>query len=395
MASPRTFDLRLEDLPLERGGVVAEHHARLWWWGPARDLPALEARAHLLTEAEAQDQGQVVVQRVTPRAARRGGPPLDAEVPTVLLVHALTGSARAGGPGGWWEPLIGPGRVLDPERVRILCLNNLGSCYGSSGPLDAGFPAAASLTTVDQARAVALALDALGVGPLALAAGGSLGGMIALCLAALAPGRVQRLLPIGAAAAASAWVVGFNHVQREVLRLDPDRGLAVARQLAMLTYRSEASLELRQRRGLPLEPGAPGSYRVQGYLEHQGASLRARFHPRSYLALLDAMDSHDLLGGPLRLSAIRASTLVVDIDTDALFTPAQSELLAQALADGGAAAERGTLHSVHGHDGFLLDFEPMAALVARALALPAPAAPRPLSGWALPASPARPLERAP
>jgi homoserine O-acetyltransferase len=200
--------------------------------------------------------------------------------------------------------------------------------------------------------------------------------MIALSLAALFPERVQRLLPIGAAAAASAWVVGFNHVQREVLRLDPEgsgRGLEVARQLAMLTYRSEASLELKQRRALPREPGAPGRYRVQGYLEHQGVSLLRRFHPKSYLALLDAMDSHDLFAGPARLADIRASALVVDIDTDALFTSAQSELLASALADAGATVQRGTLRSVHGHDAFLLDFEPMGQLLQRALALPAPA----------------------
>jgi homoserine O-acetyltransferase len=298
----------------------------------------------------------------------RGAEGLDASTPTVLLVHALTGDARAGGERGWWAPLIGPGRPLDPTKVRLLCFNNLGSNYGSSGPLDDGWPSGARLTTVDQARALWSALDALGVSRLHLAAGGSLGGMILLSMAALRPGAIERLLPLGASASSSAWLVGFNHVQRQVIALDPRRGLEVARQLAMLTYRAEPGLELGQACALPVKPGAPGRYRVEGYLEHQGVKLAQRFAASPYLAQLDAMDSHDVLQRQPRLAGLTGTrALVVDIDTDALYTPAQVAVLARALRDAGAAVETATLKSLHGHDAFLLEWEQLAPLVTRAL----------------------------
>jgi homoserine O-acetyltransferase len=381
-AAPRLFDLRLPPLALARGGRVEPHHARGWWWGPEGDLPALEARTRLLP-APALRAPYAVVRRPEPLAApAAGAPALDPRVPTVLLVHALTGDARAGGEGGWWEPLIGPGRPLDPARYRLLCFNNLGSCYGSSGPLEAAFPAGASLTSWDIARALLQALDVLGVQELALAAGGSLGGMVTLCLAGLAPARVQRLLPVGCAARSSAWVMGWNHVGREAIRLDPGfpddvgRGLELARQLAMLTYRAESGLEPRHGRHRPPEAGGPGPYRIQGYLEYQGVKLRRRFDARAYLQLLDAMDHHDMLQpppgepGPPALARVRASALVVDVDTDILFTPEAVDALAGGLRAAGAHAERATVRSPHGHDAFLIEWEQLAPLVTRALALP-------------------------
>jgi homoserine O-acetyltransferase len=291
-------------------------------------------------------------------------------VPTVLLVHALTGDARAGGEGGWWGPLLGPGRPLDPTRTRLLCFNNLGSCYGSSGPLDPGFPADARLTTLDQARALWLALDQLGVTQVHLGAGGSLGGMILLAMAALQPGRLERLMPLGTSAEASAWVVGFNHVQRHAIALDPVRGLELAREIAVLTYRAEPGLDAAQGRRAPPEPQATGELRVGGYLEHQGHKLSRRFDVKSYLTLLDAMDAHDLVGRRPGLDEVRASALVVDIDTDQLFTPASVRALAARLA-ARAHVETATLHSPHGHDAFLLEWAALEPLVHRALALPA------------------------
>src|SRR5262249_25029703 len=244
-ASPRLLDLRLPPLALHDGATVDPHHARVQWWGPETDLPVLE---RLGTQVSPEATGPVA--RSVPL---RAGPGigLDPSVPTVLVIHALTGDARAGGPGGWWGPLIGPGRPLDPPRGRVLCANNLGSCYGSSGPLDPGWPEVTRLTPWDQARALRAVLDVLGVPRLRLAAGASLGGMIALCLGVLRPGSVERLLPIGTSSAASAWVSGWNHVARQVLRLDPGwpsdvgRGLEIARQLAMPTYRAGASLDAR------------------------------------------------------------------------------------------------------------------------------------------------------
>jgi len=139
--TPRLFDVSLPALTLEAGARLPLHLVRGWWWGPEEDLPWLHSRARVLPEAEARDSALHVVRRTVAeqrQAAERARPrgPLrpPSPVPTVLLVHALTGDMRAGGEGGWWEPLIGPGRVLDPTRVRLLCFNNLGSCYGTTGP---------------------------------------------------------------------------------------------------------------------------------------------------------------------------------------------------------------------------------------------------------------------
>jgi homoserine O-acetyltransferase len=347
---PQVFDLPLPDLALEKGGLVRRHRLHGWWWGPAGDGPDHPVPA----------------------------------VPTVLLVHALTGGAHAGGPGGWWEPLIGPGRALDPAHHRILCFNNLGSFYGSSAPGMPGFPRGprVTLTSGDIARSLLLGLDRLGIRQVHLAAGGSLGGMVALALGAVAPGRVERLLPIAACAASSAWVVGWNHVSREILRLDPgyphhvNRGLELARQLAMLTYRAEPGLDTAQHRSLPSIRRFKG-YRVQSYLEHHGRKLKNRFTARCYELLLDAMDHHDLFRplpgttGPA-LARIRASTLVVHVATDQLFTPAQSDVLVSSLRSHGAPVTRATLRSPHGHDAFLIEWPQLAAIVKRALRLPAP-----------------------
>jgi homoserine O-acetyltransferase/O-succinyltransferase len=349
-ASPRIFELALPDLALARGGVVRSHRARGWWWSREGDTPD------------------------APRS----------DVPTVLLVHALTGSAQAGGPGGWWEPLIGAGHALDPEHYRIVCFNNLGSCYGSSGPGVEGFPAGKNLdlTCLDISRALLLALDKLGIGKVHLTTGGSLGGMVTLALATLAPERFERILPLATSVAASAWVVGWNHVARQILRLDPGypnnigRGLEIARQLAILTYRAEPGLDARQPRPA-LAVSADNGYPVQSYLEHQGAKLRNRFAAQSYELQLAAMDHHDLLQ-PLpgdtapAISRVRASTLVVDIDTDQLFTPAQAEVLANHLRQAGARVECATLRSIHGHDAFLMEWETLGPILERALKLQGP-----------------------
>jgi homoserine O-acetyltransferase len=349
--SPRIFDLALPDLALARGSVVRRHRVRGWWWSRVGDTPDA----------------------------------LLPEVPTVLLVHALTGSAQAGGPDGWWEPLIGPGRALDPAHYRILCFNNLGSCYGSSGPGVEGFPADRNLplTSLDIARAQLLALDRLGIARVHLTTGGSLGGMVTLALAALAPERFERVLPLATSVAASAWVVGWNHVARQILRLDPGypdqvgRGLEIARQLAILTYRAEPGLELRQPRPAP-GAAADAAYPVQSYLEHQGEKLRNRFDAQAYELQLAAMDHHDLLAplpGDTRpaIERVRASALVVDVDSDQLFTPAQADNLVQHLRRAGAQVERATVRSIHGHDAFLMEWETIGPILTRALQLSAPA----------------------
>ncbi len=343
-ALPRTFELALPDLALERGGLVRQHRSRGWWWSREGDTPEHPQK----------------------------------DIPTVLLVHALTGSSQAGGEGGWWEPLIGPARALDPAHHRLICFNNLGSCYGSSGPGVEGFPPAEAvdLTCRDISRALLQSLDKLGIERVHLTTGGSLGGMVTLTLAALAPDRFERVLPLATTLAASAWVVGWNHVARQILRLDPGypnnvgRGLEIARQMAILTYRAEPGLDADQ-------PRSAAGYPVQSYLEHQGRKLRSRFAVQAYELQLAAMDHHDLLQ-PLpgdtqaAITRVRASALVVDVDTDQLFTPAQATTLIEHLRRAGAAVERATVKSIHGHDAFLIEWETLEPILTRALHLHAP-----------------------
>jgi homoserine O-acetyltransferase len=226
-----------------------------------------------------------------------------------------------------------------------------------------------------------MALDKLGIDRVHLTAGGSLGGMVTLTLGALAPARFERLVPLATSVAASAWVVGWNHVARQILRLDPGypdevgRGLELARQLAMLTYRAEPGLDARQPRSL-VQPSEAG-YPVQSYLEHQGKKLRERFDAQAYELQLAAMDHHDLrvpLPGDNvpAISRIRASTLVVDVDTDQLFTPAQADALVQHLQQAGALVERTTVRSIHGHDAFLMEWATLGPILTQALQLQAP-----------------------
>ncbi len=299
----------------------------------------------------------------------------------MLLVHALTGSAKAGGEGGWWEPVVGPGRALDPDQYRIICFNNLGSCYGSSGPGVEGFPTdpKLELTSLDLSRAILQALDKLGIKHVHLTTGGSLGGMVTLALAALAPERFERILPVAATVATSAWAVGWNHVARQILKLDPGypdnigRGLEIARQLAILTYRAEPGLEERQ----PRPKKADQLHPVRSYLEHQGAKLRNRFAVRAYELQLDAMDHHDLLQ-PLpgetkpAISRVKASAIVADVDTDQLFPAAQSEALVAQLRKNAGHVERATIRSLHGHDAFLIEWNTLGPILTRALHLAAP-----------------------
>jgi homoserine O-acetyltransferase len=245
--------------------------------------------------------------------------------------------------------------------VRILSFNLLGSCYGSSGPADAWFPRA-QISTLDQARSILLALDALGIDEVELCTGGSLGALVTLVLAQIAGPRVKRIAPIAGAVASSAWVVGWNHVARRILELDPGfpdepgPGLAVARQLALLTYRAEEGLDERQP--------------VGSYLDHQGQKLARRFDGRAYLALLGAMDTHDLGATETRAPGrVASSALVVGIDSDQLFFPGQSRKLAGFLRERGCHVEEHTLRSPHGHDAFLIEWDQVAAALSRALEL--------------------------
>lgn len=373
------FDLALWPLTLACGHRLDTHHVRGWFDGPSESRFAPGPDLAWLPEDAA--SGAAASSSLTPGPKR----PID-DRPSILLVHALTADAQAGGPGGWWAPLIGPGRALDPTRYRLICFNNLGSCYGSSGSADPEFPIR-EISAWDQARSLWMALDQLGVGKLELVVGGSLGAMISLALAALAPDRVRRLMPIAASKASSAWVLGFNHVQRQVLELfegrpHDDRPLQLARQLALLSYRAPAGLEARQGRQVA-DP--PFRYRVESYLEHQGHKLDQRFDRRAYLAMMQAMDSFDLGVAPGTpgaheswqqpsepgVLAIHCPTLAVGIDSDQLFPPGEMAQLIAPLKQRGQTAEYAEITSLHGHDAFLIEWEQLEALLQRALRLEA------------------------
>lgn len=309
----------------------------------------------------------------------------------VVVCHALTGDTDA---EAWWPGLLGADRLVDPERHFVVCANALGSCYGTTGPgtLDADgrrlgsrFP---RVTIRDQARLHAALLRRLGVREVALAAGGSMGGMQALELAlGTALGEadgppVRRLVLVGMGAAHGAWQIGISEAQRMAVRADarwrggdfpaddpPDAGLGAARASAMMTYRSPALFA--ERFGRALQPVAVGSnghaapeaddlFAIESYLRYQGRKLAGRFDAGAYVALTHAMDSHDVDRdrAPDALARLDAEALCVGISSDGLYPPGESRALADRL--GGRYAE---LASPFGHDAFLVDFEGLDALV--------------------------------
>lgn len=286
-------------------------------------------------------------------AFRRDGP---RSASAVLVVHALTGSADAA--GDWWKPLIGPGRAFDTDERQVVCLNLLGSCYGTSGPREvADFP---PITPRDMAHAQWAALDALGIERLELVAGGSLGGMVALEVALERPGSVEAVMPIAAPAKMGNLAAAWNHIQLQMLELEPERGLELARQLAMTTYRSEVDFDTREGIG--------------SYLEHQGVKLRHRFHAGSYAALVEAMNAHDVgreRGGVVAAFRSLASSEVavhgVGIEGDILYGPRQVLALVDAARAAGVDAAYHEIRSTKGHDAFLVEWDQLTEIMGVAL----------------------------
>lgn len=303
-------------------------------------------------------------------AYRHDGPPPGA-APQIVVVHALTGSADAA--GDWWAPLIGPGRALDTDRVGVLGANLLGGRYGTTGPTSidprTGRPygrAFPDISTRDQAAAQWRLLDALGIDSLDLVVGGSLGGMVALEVAVQRPAAVRHVMPIAAPAATGALAVAWNHLQVRLVDSLGLEGLALARQLAMTTYRSEADFD--ERFGRARE--ADGQLSIVSYLEYQGRKLIDRFDPATYRVLTGAMDRHDIGDGRggvdpalARLAAAGVSLTGVGIQDDILYGPHQVHALVDAAIAAGVAAEYHQIHSTKGHDAFLVEWDQLSALV--------------------------------
>jgi homoserine O-acetyltransferase/O-succinyltransferase len=287
----------------------------------------------------------------------------DASNPAVLVAHALTGSSRV---VDWWPGLAGEGKLLDPSRHYIIGINALGSCYGSSGPLnDPDFP---YVTVRDIVAAQARTLDLLGVRRLALAIGASLGGMQALQWAVDFPQRVRRAVMVGAHDHQSAMGIALNSVQRDAIALDAAGGLRLARKIAMLSYKSDALFKHRHDR----RPDREGRFRfdIEGYLEHQADRFEMRMDPRSYVALTEAMDSFDVRNGRSDQSNAAEPAgelpqlLFVAISSDWLFPAGEVAAAADRFAFFGFPSTYVRIESRHGHDAFLAEPEVFSAALA-------------------------------
>jgi homoserine O-acetyltransferase/O-succinyltransferase len=321
----------------------------------------------------------------------------------VLVLHALTGDAHVvgeSGPGqptaGWWPRLIGPGAAVDTDKWFVVAANMLGGCQGSTGPSSADpdgrpwgsrFP---RVTVADQVRAEALLANVLGIDVWASVVGGSMGGMRALEWLVGHPARVRSGLLLATGAAVSADQLGTQSAQVRAIESDPAwrggdyydhppgpvAGMGVARRIAHLTYRCADELETRFGRSpqdgeKPLGPRrADGRFAVESYLDHHAAKLARRFDAGTYVALTDSMSTWDVGRGrggvDAALAGVTAPTLVAGIDSDRLYPIALQEQLASAIP--GTLGGLRTVHSLFGHDGFLIEVEHVAALVAELLA---------------------------
>ena len=308
----------------------------------------------------------------------------------VVVCHALTGDAHAAGHHGdpsrrgWWDNIIGPGRPLDTDRFFVICANLLGGCRGTTGPssLDpaSGRPYGLRFplfTVRDLVRVQRAVTRHLGVERPLAAIGGSLGGMQALQWALDGPGELGAAVAICASSRLSAQNIAFSAVARTAIMSDPDfcggdyqeagvrpdRGLAVARQMAHITYLSAESM--RRKFGRRLQDGdVPRlgfdvDFQVESYLRHQGESFLRRFDANSYLYLSRVMDYYEPFADPVAteeaVSAMTSDVLVISFDSDWRFDTAHSREIVRTLAAHGAPVSFREVASPHGHDSFLLE----------------------------------------
>ena len=287
----------------------------------------------------------------------------------VVVFHALTGSADA--VGEWWRDVVGSGHAIDTNRYAVLCTNLLGSCYGTTGPADPARRPFPSVTTRDMARLVGQLVESMHVSSVALAIGGSLGGMVAQEFAATYPALVRNVVVLAAPAEHPASAIAWSHIQRRAIAAAGEEGLEIARMIAMMTYRTAG--ELAERFGREVHES--GGFAVERYLSRHGEKLRARFDVHTYLTLLGAMDSHDVGRGrggvASALRPVKGKIIGVGIPGDLLYDPLDVRRWTEA-----AGAEYREIASPRGHDGFLLEREQVSALVRDVLAEQSSAVPK-------------------
>jgi homoserine O-acetyltransferase len=327
----------------------------------------------------------------------------------VLVCHALNASHHVAGvyagqekSEGWWDNMIGPGKPVDTDRFFVIGINNLGSCFGSTGPMHtnpqtgraygADFPV---VTVEDWVNAQAALLDALGIGTLAAVMGGSLGGMQALSWTLQYPERVRHAVVIASAPSLSAQNIAVNEVARRAIVTDPDfhgghfyehgvipqRGLRIARMIGHITYQSDDVMSEKFGRALrnAVEGGGAGArdflystqdveFQIESYLRYNGDKFSEYFDANTYLLITRALDYFDPAhahGGDLRAALAKATAkfLLVSFSTDWRFSPARSREIVKALLDNRRQVSYAEIDAPHGHDAFLLDDERYLSLV--------------------------------
>lgn len=320
----------------------------------------------------------------------------------ILICHALTGDSHAHGQAGvahatpgWWNGVIGPGCGIDTDQYFVVCVNSLGGCQGSTGPSsldpETGTPYGSrfpTVTTRDIVRCQAAVADHLGIDTWLAVVGGSMGGMQVLEWGVMFPERMRAIAPIATTLAASAQQVAWSAVGRTALALDPRfrggdyydaepgdgpfAGLAIARSVAQITYRSAEVFDDRFAREL-VDPRAVfghwDRFQVESYLDYHGEKLVRRFDANSYLALNRTMDLHDLSRdrGSMesaigRLAHLPAMTL--SISSDVLYPTAQQAAIRDAIRAAGGRCDHHVIQSPDGHDGFLLAARQVGSMLA-------------------------------
>lgn len=302
----------------------------------------------------------------------------------IVVHHALSTSSHLASTEknpdpGWWQEMVGPGCHLDTERYFVICINNLGSCYGSSGPTSINpttgeayrteFP---TVTITDMVRSQKRLIDALGIRQLHTILGNSMGAMLSLAWLTLYPDHARHLISISSCAQAYPANNANRYLQRDMIKLDEQwdngnyrnsadlEGFRAARRLGLLTYRNWAELNERF-------VNKTGKESIDHYLAYNADKFVRRFDCNSYLYLLDAMNTFNLGGQEKSLeeifAPIQAKTLVVSVDSDILFTPSQQITLYDALMAAGTDVKFIDHTSTYGHDAFLVETEAFGAYI--------------------------------
>lgn len=374
-AEPLEWTVHLrEHRKLEGGGAVRSAPADVWCWGTRTEHRQLEESGRL-------------------HAHRR----------TTLVLPTLTSGPRVAGKGGFWDELVGKGRLLRPWAQRLVSVSLLGSASTHRFERPARrppFPAIArgdlrrnvnawpvAVTPWDQAAYVLDVLDALGIGELDLVIGASLGGMVAQCVAMLAPERVGAVVSVAAPIASTAWMIGHNHLMREALATPSGglsssrRALSIARQIGRLVYRAPSGLAASQGRRIAGPAHRVGEawrvdapYRIETYLRFHGDAFAETHHPATFVRLLGAMDHHDLARQPAfaripdrdwSLTRIRARFLMVASRTDQLVFPQDVERSSDVLREAGVSVNTASIDSEYGHDAFLVETAQLGRIIGR------------------------------